>query len=390
MKLNSFLNYSAAATVAGLLMLSSCQNGNKKSSSLFELNGTLSQAGEGIKVYIDRLLPNDSVEHIDSTTIDKEGKFSFHTAGVYKGFYAVRITKGDFAVVILDSAEKVELTGNAQNLGYTYDVSGSPDSKLFWEYNMRSKTYMMQVDSMRKRFESIVNAKAGNKAYMDSLNNVFEKPYDSIINSQKNYVKNFVKTNGGSFASLPVVQQLHDELGEDNDGTYAFYVDSILMRKYPNSVYVKLFHSKTETMRKLAIGAMAPEITLPDTSGKMVSLSSLRGKVVLIDFWASWCGPCKQSLPGLVKIYDKYKDKNFTVFSVSLDKFKPEWEQAIKHFNLTWTQVSELKYWSSKVVSLYNFDGIPYTVLVSPEGKILDKKLSDADLEEELSKMLGK
>jgi thiol-disulfide isomerase/thioredoxin len=369
--------------LTGLLFFSSCRHANKPSS--FELNGKLSQAGEGIKVYLDRLLP-DTFQHVDSTTIDKEGKFSFHTNGIYKGFYTLRVTGQDYATLILDSAEKVQLRGNAQNLGYTYMVDGSPDSKLFWEFNMVSKTNMMKQDSMQKMFDAIVNTFGGNKKKMDSLSLAFEKPYDSLLSLQDLYLKKFIMNNLNSFASLAAIQQL----SPDSDITYYNSLDSAIIKKYPNSVYVKLFHSKTVSMRGLAFGAIAPEINLPDTSGKMVPLSSLRGKVVLIDFWASWCGPCKESLPGLVKIYDKYKDKNFTIYSVSLDKYKPNWEDGIKKFNLTWTQVSDLKYWNSSVVSLYNFNGIPYTVLVSPEGKILDKKLNDADLDEALHEMLDK
>lgn len=384
MKIAKLLNRVILFVFTGIIFFSSCNNANKKSST-FELKGDLSQAGEGIKVYLDRLLP-DTVQHLDSTTIDKNGKFSFHTAGIYKGFYTVRINDQDYVTLILDSAEKVQMTGNAQNLGYTYMVDGSPDSKLFWEFNMKSKINMMKMDSMQHAFEAILNTLGGNKKKIDSLNNAIQKPYDSLMAEQDSFLKNFISTNLNSFACMPAVQQL----SPDKDIAYYVSLDSTLTKYYPNSVYVKLFHSKTEVMRKLAIGAIAPEIVLPDITGKMVSLSSFRGKYVLVDFWASWCGPCKESLPGLVKIYDKYKDKNFTIFSVSLDKYKPEWIQAIKHFNLTWTQVSELKYWKSKVVNLYNFDGIPYTVLVSPEGKILDKKLSDSDLEKELGELLGK
>lgn len=368
----------------GTLLLSSCNNTNKKSSA-FEINGTLSQAGEGIKIYLDRLLP-DTIQHIDSTTIDKEGKFSFHTAGIYKGFYTLRVTQQDYITLILDSAEKLEITGNAQNLGYTYTVDGSPDSRLFWQFNMEAKSNMMKHDSMQRMFEAIVNTFGGNKKRMDSLNDVFEKPYNALMNAQDSYIKNFIQSNLTSFACLAAIQQL----SPDKDIVYYTSLDSALTKKYPNSVYVQHYHSACETMQRVGIGAMAPDISLPDTSGNMVALSSLRGKYVLIDFWASWCGPCKESLPGLVDIYNKYKDKNFTVYSVSLDKLKPEWETAIKKFKLTWTQVSELKYWSSKVVSLYNFDGIPFTVLVSPEGKILDKRISDSELEKELHTLLDK
>lgn len=384
MKPNNLLNTSIPVLVAGLMLFSSCHQTVKKSST-FELNGTLSQAGEGIKIYLDRLLP-DTVEHLDSTTIDKDGNFSFHTTGIYKGFYTLRITQQDYITLILDSAEKVQVTGNAQNLGYTYTVDGSPDSKLFWQFNMASKTNMMKQDSIQHLFEALMNTMGGNKERIDSLDNAFEKPYDALLDEQDSFLKNFIHAHINSFACLAAIMQL----SADKNIAYYNSLDSALTKLYPNSVYVEHFHSMDATLKRVAIGAMAPDIMLPDTSGKMVSLSSFRGKYVLIDFWASWCGPCKQSLPGLVKIYNEYKDKNFTVFSVSLDKFKPDWEAAIKHFNLTWTQVSELKYWDSKVVKLYNFDGIPYTVLVSPDGKILDKRISDSDLETELHTLLDK
>lgn len=370
--------------LAGTLFFSSCHNSGRKSSA-FELSGTLSQAGEGIKIYLDRLLP-DTVQHVDSTTIDKDGKFTFTTPGIYKGFYTLRITQQDYATLILDSTEKVTITGNAQNLGYTYTVDGSPDSKLFWQFNMEAKANMMKRDSLQRLFQALVNTVGQNKQRLDSLNDAFEKPYDALMDEEDLFVKNFIRQNINSFACLAASMQL----SPDKDIAYYTSLDSALGKEYPNSIYVQRYHTMYEGMASVAIGAMAPDITLPDTTGKMVSLSGLRGKYVLIDFWASWCEPCKESLPGLVSIYNKYKDKNFTVFSVSLDKFKPDWEAAIKKFNLTWTQVSELKYWDSKVVKQYHFDGIPFTVLVSPEGKIIDKKLSDSDLEAELHTLLDK
>lgn len=370
--------------LAGTLFFSSCHNSGRKSSA-FELSGTLSQAGEGIKIYLDRLLP-DTVQHVDSTTIDKDGKFTFTTQGIYKGFYTLRITQQDYATLILDSTEKVTITGNAQNLGYTYTVDGSPDSKLFWQFNMEAKANMMKRDSLQRLFQALVNTVGQNKQRLDSLNDAFEKPYDALMDEEDLFVKNFIRQNINSFACLAASMQL----SPDKDIAYYTSLDSALGKEYPNSIYVQRYHTMYEGMASVAIGAMAPDITLPDTTGKMVSLSGLRGKYVLIDFWASWCEPCKESLPGLVSIYNKYKDKNFTVFSVSLDKFKPDWEAAIKKFNLTWTQVSELKYWDSKVVKQYHFDGIPFTVLVSPEGKIIDKKLSDSDLEAELHTLLDK
>lgn len=161
MKLNNLIPASFTALVTGLMLFSSCNNMGKKTST-FELDGTLSQAGQGIKVYLDRLLP-DTVQHLDSTTINQDGKFSFHTAGIYKGFYTIRLTEQDYITLILDSAKKVQVNGNAQNLGYTYTVDGSPDSKLFWQFNMASKTNMMKRDSLQHLFEALMNTMGGNK-----------------------------------------------------------------------------------------------------------------------------------------------------------------------------------------------------------------------------------
>jgi peroxiredoxin len=136
------------------------------------------------------------------------------------------------------------------------------------------------------------------------------------------------------------------------------------------------------------LNQQAPEISMPDVNGKLVSLSSFKGKYVLVDFWASWCGPCRQENPNVLVAYQKFKNKNFTILGVSLDDDKANWEKAIKDDQLSWTQISDLKKWQSTIVGIYQFDGIPFNVLIDPQGKIIASGLRVAELEKKLAEVL--
>jgi peroxiredoxin len=149
---------------------------------------------------------------------------------------------------------------------------------------------------------------------------------------------------------------------------------------------------KTITSTKLAqvgqIGSQALDFIQKDVDGKAVSLSSFKGKYVLVDFWASWCKPCRMENPNVVNAYNQYKNKNFTVLGVSLDQAKPNWLQAIQADNLTWTHVSDLQYWNNAVAQLYHIQSIPANMLIDPSGKIIARDLRGEDLNRTLSQLL--
>jgi thiol-disulfide isomerase/thioredoxin len=137
------------------------------------------------------------------------------------------------------------------------------------------------------------------------------------------------------------------------------------------------------------IGKSVPELVMADPNGKDVSISSFKGKYVLIDFWASWCGPCRMENPNVVKAYNEFKGKNFTILGVSLDKDKDAWKKAIAQDHLSWTQMSDLKYWNSQAVETFGFQGIPFNVLVDPTGKVIGESLRGEDLDSKLKQVLN-
>ena len=210
--------------------------------------------------------------------------------------------------------------------------------------------------------------------------------YDSVaVAGAKAVTANFVKQNSGSFiAPLAVIRysQLADETGKTEE---LYNLLSPAVKTSPMGNYVA--QQITESKRN-AIGTVLADFTQADTTGKPVSLAAYRGKYVLIDFWASWCRPCRQENPNVLANYNRYKDKNFTVLGVSLDKAKPAWVDAINMDGLAWGHVSDLQGWSNSVAQQFQITSIPQNFLIGPDGKIIGKNLRGPDLERKLAAIL--
>jgi peroxiredoxin len=303
--------------------------------------------------------------------------------------------ENELVLLFLDpTSQDVSLTGSMPGFGRNYEVTGSGFSEGVQDYMLFVlKDYDKEVALINE-----VNAcNPDDKKQVDYL----MARLDSIFVVQRAYaVENIMKdtTSPVSWLMLNELFPVNGMAGFDSTDIKYFHMVSNGMRsKYPDSEYPQYIDDQIAGINaqyqslsaSTDTGGKAPEINLNDTNGKALALSSLKGKVVLIDFWASWCMPCRQENPNVVKMYDKYKDKGFTVYSVSLDESKDAWLKAIKDDNLSWpNHVSDLKGWQSSAAALYSVTSIPATFLLDREGNIIAKNLRGPELEQKLQQVL--
>ncbi len=352
------------------------QNADKKANA--SVNLKISNA-KGKKLVLERLTARN-VELIDSISFD-DNQYNYSLYVPEPGFYRIKDTDQNFMVFILSPNDHIKITADANNLEGTYTVKGSPETTRLQKLNKSLYKFYARRDSLARAIQQHQSARDIN-SYINAIE------YQKVIIEEYNQMlRDFIRENPGSLASLVAVEKLNPE----TDFPYYKMVAEALQKTMPQSIYTKNITERVKSMGALAVGAEAPEIALPNPEGKILKLSDLKGKIVLIDFWASWCKPCRRANPEVVRLYNKYHDKGFEVFSVSLDKNKTSWTKAIQQDGLIWPyHVSDLKYWNSSVVKLYNFNGIPYTVLVDREGKILAKNLRGKALEQKLKEIFEK
>lgn len=383
-------------TLASCLLFIIYSCGNNKGNDKFQIKGKLTNSnGE----YISLVDVNSAqTKIIDSVKINDKGEFLFTKKVPVKGFYNLQIIPSNYATIVADSAENISFEGDAKNLGEGHKISGSPDSEVFSKFNSYTKSKFksmeairMQQDSIRRVFEAYMNT-TKDSMRLDSLSKILEpkfnayaEQYQKMTDEATVFIKKFLDENSSSFAALAAVQMLNI----DRDISYYSKVAEALAAKYPNMEATKAFKSYIDGKKGLAIGSPAPDIIMNDVNGAPRSLSSLKGKIVIVDFWAAWCRPCRVANPFLVSLYQKYKDKGLDIFSVSLDQTKEAWLGAIQKDKLEWSNhVCDFKMWQSPVVAQYGFNGIPFACVLDRNGNIAGKNLHGPALEEKIKELI--
>jgi thiol-disulfide isomerase/thioredoxin len=366
-----------------VLIISSCGFREK-----FKIHGQLNNTSKEY-IYLKEMSSTD-IFIVDSAKIGADGEFTLRGKKDKPAFYMLYLSKNNNITLIIKPGEKLTISGDAKDLVHTYSVEGSKDSQLAKELNDKINSTLVKIDSLGRTYRDSIHSHdiLAIRAKLDSS-------YEAIVGSQREHTIEFIKNNLHSMASLMALyQQLSPKRSLLNPTEHFVLfnmVDSVMMIDFPTTDAAQSLHKllgdvtdqkkqQAETEKKVAIGAVAPEIALSSSKGEVVKLSSTHGKYVLLDFWASWCKPCRQENPNLVKAFYKYRYQGFDIFQVSLDRNKDSWLKGIKDDQLAWTQVSDLKMWESPVVSLYGIQGIPHNLLLDPTGKIIAKNLLGGDL----------
>lgn len=355
----------------------------------YQIKGKINNLQEK-KVYLQKM-GEDRWITVDSSEVNEGGTFSFAGKAEEKDFYLVSLKENPSFLVIVDSPE-IEIQADATDVLKTLEIKGSQASREYIDFTKKLYQYGVEENKIKSQIPAL--AKEKNK--ITELEEI-ERSLKLAKQKRKAFVQNYIDSIIPSIAVFNMINYLDME----EDYEYFIALGKKLKEEMPESKYTSMLSAQIEQFQAMkeeasareegstvGVGKTAPEIALPDPKGNIVKLSSLRGKYVLIDFWASWCGPCRAENPNVVRVYNKFKNKNFEILGVSLDQDKLAWVQAINKDNLAWTHVSDLKAWESVVVPLYGLEGIPATFLIDPKGVIIAKNLRGGMLEDKLEEVL--
>ena len=363
-------NIIAVILIVGVMV--SCSDSNSQGQREgITISGTVINPAAGI-ITVEKML-RDRAEAIDTIYVNDDNTYNYIYSG-QAGYYRINFFNAQAATIILDQ-DNLIINFDGTNTNGNLMPEGSREMNQIEEfYTSVNEKFGTQEQEINSAF--VTANQSGDKAKAEEARD----EYMTLLKEKQAYSADLIRSYEVNLATF----QLVSTLDKDNQLEVKDSLAQELNKKYPGLFYIEDLVAQMEKARATAVGVAAPEITLPNPEGEIVTLSSLKGSVVLVDFWAQWCKPCRLENPNVVKAFNKYKDRGFTVYGVSLDRTKDKWEQAIEEDGLNWTHVSDLQYFNSVPAKAYGVESIPFSILLDREGKIIAKNLRGKALEDAL------
>jgi peroxiredoxin len=352
-----------------------------KDKTAFNISGTIKNPSNLKTVF---LLEADStqVKVVDSTTLSEQGKFQFKHDAPYANLYKLRVGSSIFDL-IAKNGDGIDFNTDMADSTHGYTISGSDDSDKIKEFNRISNFWSEKNNKVVTEYQEKSQA-LGKQS--DSLLKVYMPVFQKNMADYSEEVLKFVNSNKKSLAGFYAATSLDVYKYEPQLVTYADEIKN----DFKDNPGVQQFIKQMEKAKPVSVGHKAPDFTTAGIDGKPIKLSDYKGKYVMIDFWASWCMPCRQENPNVVKQYNAFKSKGFNILGVSLDKEKGAWQKAINDDKLSWAHGSDMNGFEGQTELLYHIEAIPSNFIIDPQGNIVAKNITGADLEAFLNKTFSK